>query len=448
MHRSPRARALLGAALLSTLVVPLQAGAADTSLTLAWTPGEPPGGQELRLEAPAQGPGGPWSGWTWTLAGSIATGRLVNLTAPARGSWELVLHAQDAAGSWHRSSATLLVANAPPVVTLAQRAAVLVNRTLVLPVETADADGDPVHLRLLEAPHGASLESPGLEWRPGPDQVGEHRVLLRASDGLDETETSLTVTVLPNAPPVPVLDGALTLQPGHPARFDAGASFDPERTPVTHRWRASLPGQNASGDGPLLTLGPTRAGNGTLSLFVTDADGMTAVQRWPLRVDDGLVLSARVTERQGPAGTPHLEARVLDDRGRPIEGARVRYAVTHEARGMRLASGTLTTDADGWVDASLGSDLCVPPYWQLPGPHRLDVLAWAPSRPWAPVQETERDAARLRYHVGPGASVLAEATPVVNALPRDPLFGGIERFVPELACGFLGPVPRVTMNPV
>jgi hypothetical protein len=71
------------------------------------------------------------------------------------------------------------------------------------PVIAHDPDGDPVTIRVLKLPSGATLEKNetewgvSLHWRPTEAQVGEHEIAFVASDGERTTEFRRRVRVLP-----------------------------------------------------------------------------------------------------------------------------------------------------------------------------------------------------------------------------------------------------------
>ena len=61
----------------------------------------------------------------------------------------------------------------------------------------ADAGGNPIDYRIVSGPDGALIDSETgvLTWTPGLDQLGASEIVVGATDGLDEVETSATVTV-------------------------------------------------------------------------------------------------------------------------------------------------------------------------------------------------------------------------------------------------------------
>lgn len=86
--------------------------------------------------------------------------------------------------SEERSSETVTIANAPPVIVSAahwERD----GDTFRYDVKAEDPDGDrTLRYRLAEAPHGMTIDSLNgrVMWTPGPSQVGKHRVEIEVDD--------------------------------------------------------------------------------------------------------------------------------------------------------------------------------------------------------------------------------------------------------------------------
>lgn len=108
---------------------------------------------------------------------------------------------------------------------------------------TSDADGDTLSYewRVTDRPAGSVSTidgADGVEATFTADAVGDYRIRLRASDGTDDCEQTITITAAePNR--APECSAAATGEPvaGSPLTLDASGTVDPDGDPLTYQWR-------------------------------------------------------------------------------------------------------------------------------------------------------------------------------------------------------------------
>ena len=219
--------------------------------------------------------------FTWTPAlAQVGTNRMEILVT-------------DSDGAVSRTPASVVVVpsvvNLSPEFVTSPRTQIRLDTPYVYPVQASDANADPVSLALVQGPAGMQLTnrwtSPVgdtqaapfngafLVWRPGPGQIGQHPVTLRASDGrggMVEQRFDLRVgSTLTNAAPL------IVSQPPVGASSESLYAYDPEATDadgdaVTWRLVEGPAGASINGQSGALRWIPTYDQMGT-NVFVVEA---------------------------------------------------------------------------------------------------------------------------------------------------------------------------------
>lgn len=197
---------------------------------------------------------------------------------------------------------TLLgAANRPPAFTSSPRTATAPGTEYQYDAMAEDPDGDPITFTLLASPSGmtisSSLGDPRsalVSWTPGPADLGNHHVSLRAEDGRGAAATqTFTLSVrddIPNRPPAftstPVADANVGADYAYGPRAD-----DPDGDPVTFTLLSGPEGmtlQSPIGNLPSsITWTPSSSQRGvqTVEIRADDGRGGTATQAFRVAVD-------------------------------------------------------------------------------------------------------------------------------------------------------------------
>jgi RHS repeat-associated protein len=153
------------------------------------------------------------------------------------------------------------------------------GRTYVYDSEAVDPDGDVLSYQVLTGPTGLSInQNTGLvTWTPTVQQVGNHDIILQASDGRGgNTTQQFTISVrtnIPNRPPIitstPVVD-AYVNRSGDPAgreyNYDV-EGFDPDFDPVSYRLAQSPEGMTIDPVTGLIQWRPTANATSTVPVY-------------------------------------------------------------------------------------------------------------------------------------------------------------------------------------
>ena len=233
------------------------------------------------------------------VASVEVSGSTVTVTPAAAGAATVTVTATDVGGS--NSSATqtffVTVENSPPAAVGALAAVTIDLDESPVSLEMSgafrDPDGDLLTLGAVSsAPAVASVSVSGSTVTVTPAGVGTATVTVTATDagGSNSSATqTFTVTVEPpNRPPeaVGALEAVTVSLDEAPVSLDvAGAFRDPEDDPLTYEAVSSAPAvASASVSGSTVTVTPAGAGTAVVRVTATDADGLSATQRFVVRV--------------------------------------------------------------------------------------------------------------------------------------------------------------------
>lgn len=146
---------------------------------------------------------------TYSVAGNPAGGVLADSvftwmpTSEQGGEYELQFTVTDDAGGEASETITITVEdiNRPPTLEVPTEHTILAGEDWSFDLLCTDPDGDALVLTLIEAQPGCSLADTVLTWRPTTDQIGNHVLTLRLTDGKGgETTETISVTVRGQVP--------------------------------------------------------------------------------------------------------------------------------------------------------------------------------------------------------------------------------------------------------
>jgi hypothetical protein len=147
-----------------------------------------------------------------------------------------------------------------------------------LTATAVDPEGDPLDWSVASAPAlpvGATFDhtNGALTWTPDPGNAGDYAVTITVSDGVASTDGAFTLRVrAANSPPVANPGGPYTGFTNIPLQLDGTASSDPDAgQTLTYAWDL---GDGTTATGPLPVHTYTSANVYTVSLTVTDSDGL------------------------------------------------------------------------------------------------------------------------------------------------------------------------------
>jgi len=177
--------------------------------------------------------------------------------------------------------------NRPPTITSVPATLTHLERLYQYPVQALDPDGDVLFWSLLQAPDGMVIdgETGSLNWQPTADQIGDHTVVIQATDALGETavqEFTLQVNGT-NAPPAIVSTPGTRGAVGQPYRYDVSAT-DPENDPLRFSLGVRPDGMAIDAATGLIAWTPSQAGSQTVEVLVEDSQGGSNRQLFTLEV--------------------------------------------------------------------------------------------------------------------------------------------------------------------
>lgn len=214
-------------------------------------------------------------------------------TTQQLGDHSITLSVSDGAGGIANQSFTLNVSNefrnTAPLIVSNPRLYALEGQGYRYDVVSEDEDYDPIHYRLVAAPHGMSIDASRgtIRWTPTNQQFGEHSVVIEASDPYGATGTQrFTVNVnCVNSPPMIVsvpLTTALTERTYiYPVR-----ATDLESGPLRFKLLSSPTGMSINADTGLIRWNPStqQLGEHTVTVEVTDEAGAVGLQVYKIVV--------------------------------------------------------------------------------------------------------------------------------------------------------------------
>ncbi|WP_224248907.1 PKD domain-containing protein [Hyalangium gracile] len=256
-------------------------------------------GTPLTLEGTAtDAEDGPLSGaslrWSSSLAGSLGTGSPLTVPGLSPGSHELVLTARDSTGneSAARITVEVLPANNPPSVQItapANGSRFTVGTVVALRGSAQDPeDGVLTGNRLSWQSSLAGQLGQGSSLDVGSLGAGTHQITLTATDSGGRVASSSIQLVMEPAqvklPPVARLTGPAQAEALRVATFDGATSSDPDGTVTRYRFDFGDSTPPVDGTAPQAPHTYASPGTYTVTLEVTDNDGLKATATLTLTV--------------------------------------------------------------------------------------------------------------------------------------------------------------------
>ncbi|MGQ9582602.1 MAG: putative Ig domain-containing protein, partial [Thermoplasmatota archaeon] len=125
-----------------------------------------------------------------------ASSGLIFWPSAAEGSHTIVVNASDGFASASYTFVLVVVRNSPPRITSSPPSMATVGELLRYQLRASDADNQSLSFELVTAPPGMTVSETGLiRWTPKGDQRGNHHVVVRVSDGVDEVTQSFDIEV-------------------------------------------------------------------------------------------------------------------------------------------------------------------------------------------------------------------------------------------------------------
>ena len=234
-------------------------------------------GESITFDASeSHDPDGGIVSYEWDFGdGTSATGMVVDHSYVDDGAYLVTLTVTDDDGATNSASATKTVLNRPPVAMFTESASdVHVGEVIYFDASASnDPDGS---IMSYFWDFGDATTATGVEVEHAYDAEGTYTVTLTVTDDDGATDTATAIkTVSPPAPLPPV--ASFTYSPVSPVvdetvTFDASASYDPDGTIVSFEWEF---GDGTFGTGEITTHAYTTADTYTVTLTVTDNDGLT-----------------------------------------------------------------------------------------------------------------------------------------------------------------------------
>ena len=192
-----------------------------------------------------------WSVYTLPAASALTLdddgSGVVTFVPDVAGVYEVQLSVSDGEDScdqWVVVDVRPVPVNNPPFCDAGGDQAGVQGDTFVLDAgDSFDADGDSLtyEWRVTDRPDGSVstiASAASIEASFTADAVGEYRIRLRVSDGIDECEQTITITATsPNRAPECSASAAGELVAGEPVTLDASATIDPDGDALIYQWR-------------------------------------------------------------------------------------------------------------------------------------------------------------------------------------------------------------------
>jgi len=246
---------------------------------------------------------------TWSLIGQ-PTGMVINSTgvitwtptATDLGTYQFTVRVTDGKTAPVERNVTVIVIPAPippnnkPVISNIGTLSVEEGSTFTTTVAATDADNDTLRYSLDSAPAGMTIDqvTGQVQWTTSENDIGEHTVVVRVTDGKDNVTTTFYVRVVskpppPNNPPLALPQADVTVEVGKPLSVAIEATDKDGDTLTFTLLTTTLVGMTVDDDG-----------------IVTWTPRLTDIGTWPIqvRVSDGKggtsLVSFNVTVKKAP----------------------------------------------------------------------------------------------------------------------------------------------------
>jgi RHS repeat-associated protein len=302
----------------------------------------------------------------WSLASAPAGLSVDPLTGTLRwtpavdeiGTQPVVLRALDSLGASATQSFTVSVNDVglPPVITSAPPEPATVGKVYLYAVAASDPAGGPLTFSLPKGPAGMAIDPDNgvIIWMPNGGEVGQQsaEVTVTTAEGQSASQ-DFTVAVMaaaqpPPEPPVITSTAPLTVTVGALYQYQVMAT-DPQNETLTYALQSGPSGMTIDSKSGLLQWTPAQAGQGPVTVAVTNTDGAAATQTYTLTVE-GANQSPTISSQAGTSvtagATYHYDVQASDP-----DGDTLTYQLDSGPQGAsidahgRLAWPTTTADA-------------------------------------------------------------------------------------------------------
>ncbi|MBI4605705.1 MAG: PKD domain-containing protein, partial [Planctomycetes bacterium] len=220
--------------------------------------------------------------------GQATTGIVVTHVFGAPGDFTVTLRVRDNHSGEGTASAVVHI-NAPPVFASTPPTSANEDELYTYGPQVTDADGDAITLLLVQGPAGMGFDGAMVSWRPGQGDVGQHAVLLRASDPNGASaEQAFTLTVVDvNDPPAITTSPPLLAEEERLYAYDVDATDIDDAALVFDLVQAPA-GMSIDGSSGLIQWTPANADVGShgVTVRVRDPRGGEDTQGFTLVVTD------------------------------------------------------------------------------------------------------------------------------------------------------------------
>ena len=274
-------------------------------------------------------------------------------TAAQVGSNALRVRADDGRGGRDERDFNIAVgssiANQAPVLKPVSTALAILDKVFTENLFASDADGDAFAYQLVDGPTGLSLDSTNgtLRWQPVREQLGVHKVTVRALDpfgGLDEESFAIAVRGAGGPPAitsVPPTSAAM----GQTYLYSVLAS-EVDGNPLTYSLSALPSGMTIDVTTGIVAWTPvaSQIGPQSVILRVSDGVGGFTTQAFSILVTAGVPNQAPVTHTRPPLDAVAGTAFTYTLQATDAEGSNITYAVRSGPAGISInpASGLVS----------------------------------------------------------------------------------------------------------
>lgn len=205
------------------------------------------------------------------------------------GTHNVELQVGDALGATvsQQFSVSVRATDLPPEISSFPTAPALVGIEYSYDIEAIDAEGDEITFSVT-GPTGMVINSEGqLTWTPGAEDVGEHEVDIRVSDGANTTGQRFLLPVRVDAADgIPVISSFPSNLAAVGALYEYSViATDPDSTALTFELRQAPTGMTVDADGVIQwTPTPGQIGDHEVELIVKNVAGGLSGQSFPINV--------------------------------------------------------------------------------------------------------------------------------------------------------------------
>jgi len=219
-------------------------------------------------------PDGSIVGYSWNFGdGSNGTGVTVSHSYVENGTYLVTLTISDDDGSASSANATETVIDRPPVASFTDSASTVLTNVTIYFNASASYDPDGSIVSYFWA-FGDGTNATGFTSSHAYAENGTYTVTLTVTDNDGSTaSTNATKTVLDRPPIANFTESADTVYTGDTISFNASSSYDVDGAIVSYFWTF---GDGVNASGVVTSHSYVENGNYTVTLIVTDNDGITA----------------------------------------------------------------------------------------------------------------------------------------------------------------------------